>query len=152
MVPRVLLLVLVGASAAGAADAPPSAVEAQVRVALALSRCRCDVKGEKCADGPDATKAKVSRALAQSKADADRYEQLKSSVSAKKVPVTFAVGKDAPAGSPAFPAGFKGYAAGVYQLTPEAGYVGVHAVVPAVPSPPPLVGPVCPDGLCPIRQ
>lgn len=152
MVPRVLLLVLVGATAAGAAEPPRSEAEAKVKVALALSRCRCDVKGEKCADGPDAARAKVSRALARSKADADRYEQLKAGVAAKRAAATFAVGKDAPAGSPAFPAGFKGYAAGVYQLTPEAGYVGVHAVVPAVPSPPPLVGPVCPDGLCPIRQ
>lgn len=125
MVPRVLLLVLVGATAAGAAEPPRSEVEAKVMVALALSR---------------------------SKADADRYEQLKAGVAAKRAAATFAVGKDAPAGSPAFPAGFKGYAAGVYQLTPEAGYVGVHAVAPASPSPPPLVGPVCPDGLCPIRQ
>lgn len=151
---RVLILVLslVGASAANSADPPRSEVEARVKVALALSRCKCEVPGEKCADGPDATIARVAWAVAQSRADSHRYEALKEAVARTKKPATFSVGHTPVVGEVGFPAGFRGYPAGVYQLTPEAGYVGVTAVAPPPVLQPVQAGPVCPDGRCPIRQ
>jgi len=152
MVRVLTALGMVWAGAVTAADPPPGEVQARVKVAMALSRCRCERPGDKCSEGPDATVAKVARAIAQAKADGERYESLKSSVAARRAPATFTVGTAPPAGAVGFPVGFKGYAAGVYQLTPEAGFVGVRAVPPGPSSAPPLVGPVCPDGLCPARQ
>lgn len=162
------LVLLVLPTAAPAADPPPDP-GGRVRVALALNQCQCTDPGAHCTDPAADAKARVSVALALAREKRDqkapkppevappprpaappaaadynpgRYDAQKTFVAATRKDAVFAVGVPLPAGvaGEAYPAGFKGYAPGVYRLFWAAEYdiLAVEGWQPPAPEPPPL--------------